>query len=270
MARKSKSSQWRRFFRQTGRATASAGRFVAKHVAAGYQKIDPDVPRHIIQMPLLSYTFLSLGNDKIRPGKPDGYPPLIFVHGLGGGRGDFLLMANFLWFKGRKRSYRIKFQKGQSIEQMAASLARFIRDVKKSTKESKVEVVAHSLGGLVARCAVVEHGLQSSVKTLITMGAPHHGTHPARYIHTKVIRDIRPNSPLLQKLNRKRWPKAVRGVTFWSRNDLFILPPESATMKGMEPVDATPFTHYSYLIDPRSWRNVAQVLMPLKPLTPSV
>lgn len=248
------------FFGAAGKATATAGRFVARQVIAGYRKIDPDVPRHLVQIPLLGYTLFSSRRQRIDPGKPDGHPPLIFVHGLGGNRGDFLLMSRYLWLKGRKRSYRIKFKKGRSIAQMALSLARFIRQVKKVTRQRKVEIVAHSLGGVVARAAVVEHGLRKSVKTLITLGAPHHGTHPARYVHSKVFRDLRPGSRFLTKLNGRKWPTGVRGVTFWSRNDLFVLPPESAIVKGMEPVDATPFTHYSYLIDPLSWAQVARIL----------
>lgn len=240
---------------------AVAGRFVAQKSVAAYRKIDPDVPRHIIQMPLLTYTLFARGHEKITAGTPDGHPPLIFVHGLGGGRGDFLLMAQYLRLKGRKRHYRIKFKKGQSIHQMAGALARFVREVTKATKQKKVELVAHSLGGLVARAAVIDHGIQKSVKTLITLGSPHRGTHPARYLHSKIIKDLRPESPYLKKLNKKRWPKKVRGVAFWSRSDLFILPSESGVGDGMESVEMTPFTHYSYLIDPLSWKRVAEILL---------
>ncbi len=257
-----KTSRVSGFLGATGRAAAIAGRFVAKQVAAGYRKIDPDVPRHLAQIPLLTYTLFSSSYQRIDPGASDGHPPLIFVHGLGGGRGDFLLMAQYLRLKGRKRSYRIKFEKGQSIDEMAAALARFVREVTRATEHKKVDIVAHSLGGVVARAAVIEHGIQSSVKTLITLGSPHRGTHPARYLHSKVIKDLRPESPYLKKLNRKRWPKKVRGLAFWSRNDLFILPPESGIGEGMEPVEATPFTHYSYLIDPLCWARVSEILLP--------
>lgn len=256
-----KKSRVHSFFAVTGRLAVSAGRFAARQVVAGYRTIDPDVPRHLVQIPLLTYTLFSSRHQGINPGKPDGYSPLIFVHGLGGGRGDFLLMSHYLWLKGRERSYRIKFKRGESIDQMVSSLARFIRQVKKVTRATTVEIVAHSLGGLVARAALVEHGLQKSVKTLITLGTPHHGTHAARYVDTKILRDLRPGSRFLQRLNRRRWPQQVRAVTFWSRNDLFVVPPESAIVRGMEPVDVTPFTHYSYLIDPLSWAHVARILV---------
>lgn len=253
------------FFTVTGKAAVTAGRFIARQAAAGYRKIDPDVPRHLFQMPLLGLTLFSSRRQKMNAVKTDGYPPLIFVHGLGGGRGDFSLMSRYLWLKGRKRSYRIRFKRGQSFDQMAFSLARFIRQVKRVTGEAKVEIVAHSLGGLVARSAVTGHRLQKSVKTLITLGAPHHGTHTARYVDSKILHDLRPGSPFLRKLNRKRWTKQVRSVTFWSRNDLFVVPPESAIAKGMEAVEVTPFTHYSYLIDPLSWAHVARILVTAPP-----
>jgi hypothetical protein len=114
---------------------------VVRQIVAGYRKIDPDVPRHLVQMPLLTYTLFSSRHQRIEPGENDGHPPLIFVHGLGGGRGDFLLMAYYLRLKGRKRHYRIKFPKGQSIEEMAASLAQFIREVTKVTQQKKVDLV---------------------------------------------------------------------------------------------------------------------------------
>jgi triacylglycerol esterase/lipase EstA (alpha/beta hydrolase family) len=207
-------------------------------------------------MPLLSYSLFFSGHEPVDSKVSDGHPPLIFVHGLGGSRGDFLPMSLFLWTKGRKRSYRIKFERGQSIEKRAEVLAKFIRQVKKVTREKQVDIVAHSMGGLVARWAVFKHGLEKTVKTLITLGTPHHGTHPARYLHTQITRHLRPESDLLRELNRKRWPKSIRGITFWSQNDLFILPAHSAILEGTEVVDMTPFTHYSYLIDPKAWAAV--------------
>ena len=260
MKKTSRVSGFGELMKAAGAATVTAGHFIVRQIAAGCRKIDPDVPRHFLQMPLLTYTLFSSRHQRIEAGEADGYPPLVFVHGLGGGRGDFLLMAHYFRLKGRKRSYRIKFPKDQSIEEMATSLAEFIRQVTKATRQKKVDLVAHSLGGLVARAAVIEHRLETAVKTLITLGSPHQGTHPARYLYSKIIKDLRPESLYLKKLNKKRWPKRVRGVALWSRNDLFILPPESATADGMEAVEMTPFTHYSYLIDPLCWSYVDRIL----------
>jgi triacylglycerol esterase/lipase EstA (alpha/beta hydrolase family) len=246
--------------RAAGRAVVRGGVFVARKAAEGWKAIDPDVKRHIAQIPLLSYSLFVSRTEIIETGEPDGHPPLIFVHGLGGGRGDFLPMAIYMRHRGRRRSYRIHFDGGQTTEDMARALARFIRRVKKVTGEKQVEIVAHSLGGLIARMTVVEHRLSRSVKTLVTMGTPHKGTHSARFASTAKTLDLRIGSALIKRLNSKPWPRHIRAVSFWSKNDLFVLPPESAVLEGAEAVEMTPFTHYSYLIDPRAWAEVARTL----------
>ena len=248
------------FFTTVGKSFVVAGRSVGRYSAHLYHCIDPDLKRHLIQSPLLSYSLFASRKEKIRPQKPDGHLPLIFVHGLGGSRSDFLPMSSYFWLKGRSRAYRIHFKKGQTIVQMAKALAQFVRKVKKTTGEKKVEIVAHSLGGVIARIAVMDHRLANSVKTLVTLGTPHQGTHSARLLNTANLRDLRPDSIFMEKLHRKKWPKNVKVLTFWSRSDLLILPPESATLPGIKAIEMTPFTHYSYLIDPKCWQSVHQSL----------
>jgi pimeloyl-ACP methyl ester carboxylesterase len=238
----------------------SAGAAVGRETLRLYRSIDPDVTRHVLQMPLLSYTLVSSRTAPILPQKPDGHRPLIFVHGLGGTRGDFLPMSGFFWLAGRRRSYRIHFPRGQGVEEMARRLAAFVRKVMKVTGERKVDLVAHSLGGLVSRLAVLEHGLSRNVGTLITLGSPLQGTHCARFANTDTLRELRPSSPLLKRLEKKPWPRSVRGISFWSRSDLLILPAQAATTRGMEAVEMTPFTHYSYLLDPKGWVAVREAL----------
>jgi triacylglycerol esterase/lipase EstA (alpha/beta hydrolase family) len=246
--------------RAVGLAALKASSTIGPTVADAYLSVDSDVMRHLAHMPLLGYSLFVSREESVDAGEPDGHPPLVFVHGLKGNRGTFLPMSWYLNLAGRKRSYKIQFDSGQSLEQMAEALAAFIRSVTDATNEPQVEMVAHSLGGIIARLAVQEHGLAPLVKTLITLGTPHRGTYPARFANTEATREIRPESDLVKRLNRAGWPDGVRGVTFWSRNDLFVLPAESAAADGTEQIEATPFTHYSYLIDPRCWAAVARAL----------
>lgn len=243
-----------------GRASAHAGAAAGRKLAEWYRAVDPDVPRHLAQIPLLSYTLLAPRRGEIVAGEPDGHPPLVFVHGLGGGRGDFLPMALYLWLGGRRRCYRIAFAKGHDVPAMSAALADFVRDVRQATGERRVDVVAHSLGGVVTRHALHTHRLSRVLGTVVTLGTPHHGTYAARFAGTDLTRALRPDSPLIRELNRRRWPRSVRGVSFWSESDLMILPAESAALKGTEAVEMTPFTHYSYLIEPKSWAAVQAAL----------
>ena len=243
-----------------GRGIAVGGSWVGHQTADLYKMIDPDVQRHLIQVPLLAYSLFDKREVVIEAGQPDGHPPLVFVHGHGGNRGNFLLMGWVFHLAGRKRSYRIHFPGGQSIEQQASALASFVRQVTKVTGEPQVDLVAHSMGGVVSRLAICEHDLGDKVRTLVTLGAPHHGTYPARYGNTATLRDLRPGSDLERWINRRPIPKSVRVVCMWSENDLLVLPPESALLEGAEHKDMTPFTHYSYLIDPKSFAAVREAL----------
>jgi pimeloyl-ACP methyl ester carboxylesterase len=243
-----------------GRWLIGAGRVLGRQTAAAYRSIDPDVRRHVAQIPLLSYSLLGARRAPVKALPPDGHPPLIFVHGLGGSRGDFTLMSKYLWLHGRRRSYRVHLEGGLSLERLAEALATLVGEVLAATGERQVELIAHSLGGLVVRMALADWDLAAVVKTVITLGSPHQGTYPARYADTAVTRELRPDSDLIRRLSAIPWPAEVHGVSFWSKSDVFVLPPESAALEGTDQIEVTPFTHYSYLIDPRCWALVRKEL----------
>jgi len=242
------------------RGLAVAGRFVGTRVAAAYRGIDPDLRRHIAELPLMSYSLFSRKARPVEAGVSDGRPPLVFVHGLGGGRGDFVPMAWYLRRKGRRRSYSMRFEGPGDVETQARQLAEFVRNVVAVTGEAQVDVVAHSLGGVAARVAIQDHGLAPLVRRLVTMGSPHHGTYVARLGNTPITRDLRPDSALMERLAPTALPASVQVTSFWSNADLVIMPPESAALEASVEVDMTPLTHYGYLIHPRSWRAVLAAL----------
>ncbi len=244
----------------SGRGLAAAGRFIGARTAAAYRGIDPDVRRHLAQLPLMSYSLLSRKAKPVEEQSPDGYPPLIFVHGLGGGRGDFAPMAWYLRFVGRHRSYAIRFVQAGDVPARAVELVAFVDEVMAVTKEPQVDIVAHSLGGLVARVAILDHGLAGKVRRLVTLGSPHGGTYAARLGSTPVTHDLRPDSQFMQQLADRPLPPSVDATSCWSRSDLVIMPPESAALPGTRKIELSPLTHYGYLIHPRAWAVVSQVM----------
>jgi triacylglycerol lipase len=62
------------------------------------------------------------------------------------------------------------------IAATAQDLAAFVADVRAQTGADKVDLVGHSQGGLVARQYVKYLGGDSTVDSLISLGAPHYGT----------------------------------------------------------------------------------------------
>lgn len=61
-----------------------------------------------------------------------------------------------------------------SGDKWAENLADFIDSVLSKTGASKVDIVTHSMGALVARAAIKYYGCASKVRKLLTVGAPNH------------------------------------------------------------------------------------------------
>src|SRR5262249_26570844 len=98
------------------------------------------------------------------------------------------------------------------------------------------------------------------------MGTPHLGTHAARFGATPNLLDLRPDSPIMERLRAQLpWqgpPSQPRLVTLWSAADVFLLPAEAARAPGAPAIQMPDFTHYSYLLNPRAFACVLSVLTP--------
>ncbi|MHB8873160.1 MAG: esterase/lipase family protein [Myxococcaceae bacterium] len=248
--------------RWLGHAAAEAGR----SIATAYRAVDPDVRRHVAQLPFAGLSLLASRELPVAPLPDDGHPPLLFVHGLGGNRGNFIGMQALLKLSGRKRSYSIGFPPGATLEDMALAVRGAIQDiirVNALSKKDPIEVVAHSMGGLVARLALVDRATRSRVRTLVTLGTPHGGTFAARFGATAHLLELRPGSATLRTLQRQLpWKGKPRLVCFWSGSDVFLLPSSSACVEGAQNIELKGFTHYSYLIHPRASQAVLDALAP--------
>jgi len=75
-----------------------------------------------------------------------------------------------------------------SGDKWSQNLAEFIDKVLAATGASKVDIVAHSMGGLVARAAIKYYGCANKVRKLLTVGTPNH------YFDWSLGEDIYPQS----------------------------------------------------------------------------
>lgn len=73
-------------------------------------------------------------------------------------------------------------QSAASTEKAAAELKRRILQIVEETGCGKVNIIAHSKGGLEARCAISRLGLSSYVASLTTINTPHRGCGYADYL----------------------------------------------------------------------------------------
>lgn len=82
------------------------------------------------------------------------------------------------------------------VEKRAALLKSQLDNFIKKTKTDKVNIIAHSMGGLDARYAISRLGMDDRVASLTTLATPHHGTSVADW----GLRRLTPVARLLSTL----------------------------------------------------------------------
>jgi pimeloyl-ACP methyl ester carboxylesterase len=252
---------------RVGALMARGAKWTADRVADGYRAVDPDLRRHALHAPVLGLTQVLPAREELEPKAPDGFRPALFVHGLAGHPGNFGPMRAYFSFMGRKRTYAVAFTSGELIPQMAEHLERAVEriiEVNELDRDAKINVVAHSMGGLVARYALHNPELARRIGRLVTIGTPHAGTYTARFAATAQTLDLRPGSEVLRVLERQvPWTADAhmpRLTALWSDSDMMLLPHGSAAVEGADNVEMPGFTHLSYLLHPRAFQRVFSAL----------
>ncbi len=239
------------------------GSTISRAAVNAHASVDPDARKDIAWMPVVALASIGPMKELVKPLPADGHRPVIFVHGLAGYRGNFLPMRSWLRLHGRKRTYAVGLR-GRTIPQQAAELRRFIAqvvEVNQLVPGAQIDLVAHSMGGVVSRLAMHDPGTAERVATLITLGSPHGGTFAARFAGGPITTELRRDSSLMTQLNRDRpWKSRTRLVCFWSSGDPLMQPAETATIPGADNREIDGFSHLDWLMRKRAWMDVGDAL----------
>lgn len=151
--------------------------------------------------------------------------PIVAVHGFGQTRDVFRKMKHYMKHRGRE-FHLFNYFTPQSIPRTARQLSKYIDRVLLKTGADKVDLMGHSLGGLVVRYYVQALGGGGKVSHCITLGAPHSGTRIALYIPVlpsmvQMNRILRANG-FCRKLNLMKKPAGVRFINVYSPYDFFV------------------------------------------------
>ena len=250
-----------------GRATATAAVAVAKRASSAWEAIHPDVRLHVADLPLLGTTLIGRRAQPVLARPDDGHRPLICVHGLAGHPQNFLPLRGVLKVYGRTRVYALDYDDRAPLEEAAAALARLVErvlEVNGLAADARVDLLAHSMGGIVARLALLEAAFAGRVQKLVTVATPHHGTLAARFLAKRPAADLRPGSELLARLGAQApWPgppALPRLIAFYSRSDILMLPALTAMLEGADNREIPGVSHSGYLIRPRALVRIQAAL----------
>jgi alpha-beta hydrolase superfamily lysophospholipase len=99
----------------------------------------------------------------------------------------------------------------------------------------RLRIVAHSLGGLIARYYVQRMGGDTRVDLLITLGTPHQGSRWAHLVPRRVpapyLAELRPGSDLLDELAGPAPDCQTRFLAFAAEHDTVVAPTEAAFVR---------------------------------------
>jgi pimeloyl-ACP methyl ester carboxylesterase len=192
-----------------------------------------------------------------RPLRSRDLRTVVFLHGLAANRSGFLPMRGYLRALGYDRQYAFNYRSSGSLEKLAVA---FKRELDDRVQGGRIDLIAHSMGGLVARAYVQQLGGERRVDRLITLGTPHRGTHAANFIPAGLVRQLLPGSRFLARLNALPPPQRVRMTSVVAGRDVLVQPIESAHCPFGETIVLDDLGHVELLFRPEVYRLVAAEL----------
>ncbi|MEV0369984.1 alpha/beta fold hydrolase [Streptomyces sp. NPDC050636] len=164
------------------------------------------------------------------PTEGRAHPPVLLLHGFIDNRSVFVLLRRSLHRYGWPHVEALNYSPLTcDLRKAAELLGRHVEEVCTRTGHRRLDIVGHSLGGLIARYYVQRLGGDARVRTVITLGTPHSGTRavPLMSAHP-IVRQMRPDSDVIAELALPAPHCRTRFVAFWSDEDQVMVPAETA------------------------------------------
>lgn len=178
--------------------------------------------------------------------------PIVMVHGVMVNDGVWFTMRRYLARQAVGAVYTLNYGPPYGdIEHFAEQLGAKIESVCAATGATRVLLLCHSMGGLVARAYLRQRG-PGRVERIITIGTPHHGSVFARGVVGRCLAQMRPGNAWLAELNRDETkPSPVPITSIWSRHDSLVAPQASGELACAENVPLVGVGHNALLGDRR-------------------
>ena len=202
----------------------------------------------LITQPLIPLYFF-IGR---RLGPGDGIP-VVFVHGYFQNRADFWWMAKQFRKASKGPLYGFNYPWWDTVGRNTPRLARFVERVCAETGAEKVDLVAHSLGGLV--CLEYTHSSAGvgRVAHCVTIGTPHDGVKWRGPIPGRVGEELRGGEFAAERRNRTVISPTL---SVYSTHDNIVHPPATSKLsdRGGDDVAVEGLGHLSLLYSPEVTR----------------
>ncbi|GGL00635.1 esterase/lipase family protein [Mangrovihabitans endophyticus] len=179
--------------------------------------------------------------------------PVIFVHGFSGSASNWITAESVFRAGGYSSSdlYAYEYDSyGDNVDN-ARGLATYVSMVRARTGAAKVDIVNHSMGGLVSLWYLKELGGSAYVNHLASLAGANHGTTAASTcLAFRTCQQMYPGSSFINTLSAgDETPGSTRYATWYSPCDGVIIPYTSTRLSGATNNYVACETHLGYLTD---------------------
>ena len=210
----------------------------------------------------------SLRRRSTEPSKPaptPGQPPVLLIHGYLATRGSLHLLESHLTMRGLiVMSYPLggPINIGD-IRDSAGLIARKVESIVAQTGIARVDIVGHSMGGLVGLDYLKRLGGRHRVRRLVLLGTPAQGTWSALFgLVTAPLGlaslQLLPGSPFLRELSERPLPPGADVVSIGAVRD-WLAPVASTVLDGVRHI-SLPTGHSGLLVDAEVAEVVVEIL----------
>ena len=189
-----------------------------------------------------------------------GPRPIIVVHGYAQNRAVFLPLAYRLARAGLGPIVGFEYWTLGRVAAGARQLGWFVDHVLAETGAAQVDIIGHSMGGVVGRYLVAFGGGDGKVANLVTLGSPHAGTEMSSVGLGHPARELLTGSKLLIRLSAAPAPTHTKILTIWSHADALVPSSTQADVPGAVRVEFTDLGHVALLGSRRVARTIIERL----------
>jgi triacylglycerol esterase/lipase EstA (alpha/beta hydrolase family) len=193
------------------------------------------------------------------------HPPVLLIHGYLGTRGSMYILERRLNDDGVcVFSFNLGSLNVRDIRTSAFLIHRKIESILAQTPVKKIDIIGHSMGGLIGLYYVKKLGGHDKVRKLIMMGTPLKGTWAALLgvmaagLISASAWQLLPNSRFLQELATGSLPQSVQYFTIAAQRD-WVCPPSSTPLDGAESL-TVPLGHSSLVMSEEVYRHILYAL----------
>jgi triacylglycerol lipase len=197
---------------------------------------------------------------RIHKGQPADRPPIILIHGLFQNRACLFWLEYRLRRAGLKHIYSINTPPWRDLETLTETLVKMIDELRVALQVDKVDLVGHSMGGIIGRNYVQNRGGTARVRKLVTLGSPHHGSKLAPFAVSSMGLTLLPGSEFLRTFNQTTLPAETQVTAIYTRYDNVVLPASSARMDGATNIELAGMGHTALLFHPDALQAVVTAL----------